>query len=1280
MVKKINKTIYGAVIFQIALMMGMTVSFSYILNEASNAGATVGNSNQNGIQKVLLHALWILDKIVFNQNNFASALSQRDLKQGSYTCPIDKNGSICQEYPASDCAGQCSVSCLPTAADQTSVCKVGTCYDPVQGTCQTGAPQEACQQNGGKWFNDPYGNVAQCMPGCCLLGNSAYFLTSQQCARNANATGLKSDFRPEVNTEIGCLALSQTQEQGACVFEDNTGLQNTCKFTSKLNCQQDLKGKFYSGLLCSNSALNTNCKPQASISCIQGKDEVYWIDSCGNQENIYDANKVASFNNVNILSKNNSCSLSVGTNSLANQASCGNCNYLLGSICGTKTSTQKLSEPNANVVCKDISCIDENGKKRLNGESWCAYQSSTGTEKGAGGYLRATDTVGSRDFRESCINGEIKTDPCADYRNEICTQSQTTTPDGEISSAACRINLGYQCYDYNSKGKKDFCDQNPDCFIKHVQVTDSFVFDICAPKYTPGFDLTARGGSAASICSLATQTCTVVYVHQLFGGWKCKANCDCETPKFAEQMNDLCISLGDCGTKTNYLGDLSKNSRTIKDGRTGGPTLSSGYINGLVKDANEKLFKNNYIAAGDPSKLYAQLGIPGWLGQAQTPTDPTIGIRGVASMVSGMGGVMLWGLTHLAVGHAVLSSVGLMVPLQGPTLTGAPLGSVVNPTFGAISGAASGAAVGLAIVSFLIDFTGIGPGIPPELTYGLMAAGAIGGAIVGLQITGHSAVIGVLSTNPVGWIILAVVIIIIIILSILGIGKIKKINYTFQCNVWQPTPGGNKCSQCGSDGFPCSQYSCQSLGQTCQLVNEGTANPACVNMAPNDTSPPVITPYSGLLPDGYTANVVQNGVQIKASGNGGCISETYQPITFGILLNEYGQCAVSSNHTSSFDEMDQVLSAGLYLQNHSLPILVPSAESLGLESFDPNASADYNIYVRCQDKSGNANMNEYDINFCIKPGNDTTPASIIDSNPSFGTVAYNVTNIDESIITSEPAECNWDITDKVYNLMANNFSCQNNIENRTSLSLVSPSGWECNAQLPFAMSQNSSTYYVRCLDQPWLTGENVSKRNVNTQGYPLTFTRTKNPLNITSINVDGKNLTFGTAPASVEVDVKTSGGLDGTAKCSYIWGNSTIDFMDTWKTTSTQVFQSIYPGTITLPIVCQDSIGDVAQKTVHFKILLDTSAPEISRAYVQSGTLNIITNEKSSCYYSTDISQQCLFDMNNASQFNGVNIVSHTISFDTKNTYYIKCKDSFGNYPGTCNMIIRQGNYESQQL
>ena len=184
------------------------------------------------------------------------------------------------------------------------------------------------------------------------------------------------------------------------------------------------------------------------MACIQGKDEIYWFDSCGNQENIYSSDKVQSYNNGMVLSKANSCSVGSGSNQLANQATCGNCNYLQGSICGPSTTTQALSDPTANVVCRDLSCVDSNGVKRVNGESWCDYQGSTGTDDGAGGYLRSTDTVGSRDFRETCINGQIETDRCADYRNEICIETQTTasdSPNGKIF-CCCRLNQGYECY------------------------------------------------------------------------------------------------------------------------------------------------------------------------------------------------------------------------------------------------------------------------------------------------------------------------------------------------------------------------------------------------------------------------------------------------------------------------------------------------------------------------------------------------------------------------------------------------------------------------------------------------------------------------------------------------------------------------------------------------------------------------------------------------------------------------------------------------------------------
>ncbi len=199
---------------------------------------------------------------------------------------------------------------------------------------------------------------------------------------DANVSALPS-IMPNVNTEASCLILSQNQVEGACVIPQDS-YTNTCKFTNQVDCQQNLGGKFYPGELCSNPALNTNCKPQQSIECVQGKDEIYWFDSCGNQENIYDSNKVASWNNGLVLPKNESCSLGNGDNPLANQATCGNCNFITGSTCGPSTPTQKLAEPNANVVCTDLSCIDSDGNKRQNGESWCTYQGDIGVDGNRG--------------------------------------------------------------------------------------------------------------------------------------------------------------------------------------------------------------------------------------------------------------------------------------------------------------------------------------------------------------------------------------------------------------------------------------------------------------------------------------------------------------------------------------------------------------------------------------------------------------------------------------------------------------------------------------------------------------------------------------------------------------------------------------------------------------------------------------------------------------------------------------------------------------------------------
>ena len=95
--------------------------------------------------------------------------------------------------------------------------------------------------------------------------------------------------------------------------EEEDRIVEIYKLVNKLTTKQDcLKltnniRNFYPNYLCSNPALNTSCIKQFTTGCIDGISEVFWMDSCGNRENIYDANKDRSWNSGLILQKNESC-------------------------------------------------------------------------------------------------------------------------------------------------------------------------------------------------------------------------------------------------------------------------------------------------------------------------------------------------------------------------------------------------------------------------------------------------------------------------------------------------------------------------------------------------------------------------------------------------------------------------------------------------------------------------------------------------------------------------------------------------------------------------------------------------------------------------------------------------------------------------------------------------------------------------------------------------------------------------------------------------------------
>lgn len=332
----------------------------------------------------------------------------------------------------------------------------------------------------------------------------------------------------------------------------------------------DKKVTFFPGKLCSAEELETNCAPTRTTICVPGKEEVYFVDSCGNPANIYDAAKVNSRDYWNnIVEKDKSCG-GIGNNK--ESQSCGNCNYLLGSYC---REAEKVKPTYGDFICANLNCND-NGKQRINGESWCVTDSGK-------------DKPGSRYYREICSNGEIKTEACADYRQEECIESNS----GGYSQAACRVNRWQDC---TAQKKKEDCTNADKRDCKWLDGIENMLFGgalygnngtasgtgassaggdplagiaqaakaagglknlpkgACVPQVPPGFNFETNEGAA--ICAQANAACPVTYEKGLIGGdWKCKEHCECLPGGELEKKRvALCNALGDCGPKTNFIG------------------------------------------------------------------------------------------------------------------------------------------------------------------------------------------------------------------------------------------------------------------------------------------------------------------------------------------------------------------------------------------------------------------------------------------------------------------------------------------------------------------------------------------------------------------------------------------------------------------------------------------------------------------------------------------------------------------------------------------------------
>ena len=561
--------------------------------------------------------------IVFLSNNIGAAgisyCCEKTLQQSD-----GAGGAWCQNVDdIAKCDSSNGFRVVPTSCEATSYCKLGTCVNPQEGVCMENTPQRTCEEPQGKtqglWFNSPPDKIPQCQLGCCIIGEQAAFATQTRCKQLSSVYGLESNYRTDIRTEAACIASAFSETKGACVFEEN--LQRACRFTTRKDCQTILSSGstasanansaatsagffssifegsasigqtgtgnssaatnagFYEGLLCSNEQLGTICGPSVKTKIIYGRDEVFFVDTCGNQGNIYDANKQSDRTYWDeIIPKAESCGFT-DVNGNANSAACGNCDYLSGSTGALFDRFKDSTTPKfGDYICRNLNCkFDSNGdgteEDFKHGETWCAPSlgtsqisvNSNGSVVSKNIDYAKENVPGSRYYREVCYNGEVTIEPCADFRQEICIQSSIQTSSGEFRTAACRVNKWQDCIAQSAQ--KD-CENSEkrDC---------SWNGERCSPKYSPGFNFWEENTDADSLCIQASQTCAVKIKKNIKGVIEGKTieemcknadnsgdveGCECLTDEWIQKANNLCLAMGDCGASVNYINKNGFNS------------------------------------------------------------------------------------------------------------------------------------------------------------------------------------------------------------------------------------------------------------------------------------------------------------------------------------------------------------------------------------------------------------------------------------------------------------------------------------------------------------------------------------------------------------------------------------------------------------------------------------------------------------------------------------------------------------------------------------------------
>jgi hypothetical protein len=496
------------------------------------------------------------------------------------------------------------------------------------------------------------------------------------------------------------------------------------------------------------------------------------------------------------------------------------------------------------------------------------------------------------------------------------------------------------------------------------------------------------------------------------------------------------------------------------------------------------------------------------------------------------------------------------------------------------------------------------------------------------------------------------------------------------------------CELCGTrEGqWWCTEERCKMLGTDCVWKaenNTGKKDGTCLTVKLSDISPPNVVNVSlKLLKADNTTNYTSGIIDGKTLSVSTAQSHDVKWVEIGVGTNENSYCKYDNKENATYDEMRWTFD-----KESEFPM-----SHVARRDINEMMSTDYvySIYARCEDAASNKNsVDAASISFRLQPPPDYYPPEIQYVDPSmyvpFGTasinlkiLAYDNNRVSEcrysfnksktawnemtGEMTKSPANCKSGVT--TANACDYFIKTVNLPEGREFTVDFETSGMSAedraaiNSQMADLRGSKMYDLFMQCQD-------NTAQKNAYSINMTLMST---SPFNISIAGITDK---YSQKP---EFNVTTSRQTTCTYEISAVSRKYTFDdpvygLKEHIKKHNETLQPRDTPYTIT--VECKDIAGTKKKATKDFTVSLDSTPPNIIRAYAEEGILHLATDEKAICVYGTKDCSYAFDDGTGMPEGRIEPTMTHDAIFNTGITYYIKCKDQWENKPTGCTETIK---------